>query len=124
MITFIVNGVEYPALEQDFVESNIENAVDTVTLDNSIYTDFIDNTHNQWSLSFDSLTRTEYDAIRADYDAQFTDFQYPIISVPYYSVTNRPARMWINDKNIWNDCGAVKGVQVTFRETAQLPEVS
>lgn len=124
IITAYVNGVEYPRLEHDFVNANLENAVDVVTLDNSMYTDFVDNTHNQWSLQWAYLTEDQYNAIRADYDAQFTDYQYPTLSIPYYSVVDVPCRMYINEKNIWNYCGEIKGVEVIFRETSQLPEGS
>lgn len=124
MIVVYVNDVAYPPLERDFVNSNLESATDVVTLDNSLYTDFQDNTHSMWSLQYDSLTQYQYDAIRADYDAQFTTYEYPLLSIPYYDVEDVPARMTINDKNIWKHCGDVKGVQITFRETSQLPEES
>lgn len=124
MIVVSVNGTDYPPIEVEFINKNLENAVDVVTLDSSLYTDFVNNTHDQWTLQYDSLTEAEYDAIRADYDAQFTDFAYPTLSIPYYEVTDVPARMYINEKSIWKHCGDVKGVQITFRETSQLPEVS
>lgn len=124
MITFNVNGHDYPALEQDFVNTPLDNATDVVTLDNDMYTDFSENTLKQWSLNYESLTQAEYDVIKADYDAQFSTYQYPVISIPYYDVEDQPARMFINEKNIWNNCGSVQGVQITFRETKQLPEGS
>jgi hypothetical protein len=123
-IKVTVNGHDYPALEQDFVNKSIDSSTDVTTLDSSLYTDFNNNTFNQWSMRWDSLTQEEYDVIRADYDAQFTDYQYPLISIPFYSVSDVPARMYINDKNIWNNCGSIQGVEVIFRETAQLPVVS
>lgn len=124
MITVSVNGTAYPPLEVEFVNNNLANAVDVVTLDNSMYTDFVNNTYNTWSLQYDSLTEAEYDAIKADYDAQFIDYQYPTLSIPYYSVSDIPTRMTINEKSIWKHCGDVKNIQITFRETGQLPEVS
>lgn len=124
MITLSVNGVDYPPLELDFVNKNLENATDIVTLDNSMYTDFVSNTFDQWKIQYDSLTEDEYDIIRSHYEAQFTDYQYPLLSIPYYGVSSVPVRMYINEKDIWNHCGSVKNVQIQFRETAQLPEVS
>lgn len=124
MITILVNGVAYPPIELDFINRNLEAATDVVTLDNSMYTDFVNNTHDTWSLQWDSMSEAQYNAIKADYDAQFTTYSYPTISIPYYSVTDVPARMTINEKDIWNHCGDVKNVQITFRETSQLPEVS
>lgn len=128
MITAVLTNdsgsLTLPPLEQDFINQNLENAVDVVTLDNAIYTDFVDNDFAQWSLQWESITQAEYDSIRAYYDAQFTDYEYPTLTIAFYDVTNVPVRMTINEKNIWNYCGDVMGVQISFRETNPLPEVS
>lgn len=124
MITSTLNGDAMPRIERDFLEAPIENAIDVTTLDNSLYTDFAGNSHNSWTYNYDLLTQDEYDALRAIYESQFTDYQYPLLSIPYYSVTDQPVRMYINDKNIWDNCGSIAGVQIIFRETNQLPEVS
>lgn len=124
MIIALLNDLQLPPLEQDFVNTNLENAVDVVTLDNTIYTDFVDNDFSQWSLEWDSMTQDEYDAIRAIYDSQFSDYTYPTLTIAYYGVEDVPVRMTINEKNIWKYCGDVKGVRLTFRETNPLPEVS
>jgi hypothetical protein len=123
-ITSTLNGVAMPPIELEFINSPIDKTVDVETLDNSLYTDFTGNRHSTWVFNYESLTQAQYDALRTAYDAQFTDYQYPTLSIPYYSVTDRPCRMFINDKSIWNNCGAVQNVQISFRETSQLPEVS
>lgn len=123
-IVVSVNGHDYPPLERNFINKNLENAADVTTLDNSMYTDFVSNNFDEWRMRWDSVTEAEYAVIRADYDAQFTDFEYPILSIPYYSVSNVPARMYINEKNIYNNCGSIEGLEVIFRETSQLVEVS
>jgi hypothetical protein len=120
MIKAFLNGIELPPLEVDFISQNLENAVDITTLDNSIYTDFIANTFNNWTLNWESLTESEYQSIRSIYDSQFTSNTYPSLSIPYYSVENIPVRMYINIKDIWNHCGSVKGVVINLRETNQL----
>jgi hypothetical protein len=124
MITSSLNGVSMPPIELEFLQVPVEKTVDIETLDNSMYTDFTGNRHSTWSYSYESLTQAEYDALRAAYDAQFTSYQYPTLSIPYYSVTDIPCRMSINDKSVWNNCGSVQNVQISFRETSQLPEVS
>lgn len=123
MITSTLNGDAMPPIEQDFISTPIENAVDVVTLDGSMYTDFTSQ-DRQWTFNYEVLTQAQYDELRAKYDAQFTDYQYPLLSIPFYSVEDQPARMYINEKNIWNNCGDVQNVQITFRETSQLPEGS
>src|SRR5688572_28231881 len=122
-ITATLNGTAMPPIELDFINTPTENAVDVVTLDGSMYTDFVSQEY-AWAFNYDSLTEAQYDAIRAIYDSQFTFYEYPLLSIPYYDIEDQPVRMRINEKNIWNHCGDVQGVQVTFRQTDQLPEVS
>lgn len=123
MITAALSGDAMPPIELDFIDTPIENAVDVETLSGSMYTDFT-SIQRAWTFNYDSLTETEYNDLRAKYDAQFTAYQYPTLSIPYYSVADKPVRMYINEKSIWKHCGDVKGVQIRFRETPQLPEVS
>jgi hypothetical protein len=125
MITATLNAIAMPPIELEFIHSPIEKTVDVETLDNSVYTDLTGARRGLWTFNYDSLTEAEYNLIRAAYDAQFTAlYQYPLLSIPYYSVIDQPCRMTINEKNIWNNCGSVQNVQITFRETPQLPEVS
>lgn len=118
------NGsLQLPPIEQQFLNTPIENATDVQTLDGNIYTDFTSQ-KNEWTFNYDSLTEDEYNAIKAFYDDQFTLYEYPTLSIPHFSITDQPARMYINEKDIWNNCGAVQNVQIRFRLTDQLPEVS
>lgn len=119
MITAQLNGQEMPPLEVQFLNQNIENAVDVETLDASVYTDFVSNDLAEWTFNYAKLTEAQYDALRAIYDSQFTLFQYPVLTIPYYN-TDSPVRMYINTKDIWNNCGSVQNVQIRFRETRQL----
>lgn len=118
-ITASLSGDALPTIERDFVDVPIENAVDIVTLDGSLYTDFVSQ-GRQWQFNYESLTKAQYDELRAKYDAQFTAYEYPELSIPFYSLTDQPVRMTINEKNIWDNCGDVAGVQIIFRETNQL----
>lgn len=118
------NGsLQLPPIEKQFLNTPIENAVDVQTLDGNTYTDFT-NQKGLWEFNYDSLTEDEYNAIRAFYDAQFTLYAYPELDIPHYSLANQSVRMYINEKDIWNNCGAIQNVKLTFRETDQLPEVS
>lgn len=123
MITATLNGDDMPPIEREFIDSPVENAVDVVTLSGDIYTDFI-SIENSWTFNYATLTQEQYDELRAKYDTQFSTYQYPTLSIPYYEVEDQPVRMYINDKNIWDNCGSVAGVQIIFRLTSQLPEVS
>lgn len=123
MITAQLNELVLPMLEQPFIQTPIEKATDVEVLNGDVYTDFTAQ-NKKWEMGWASLTEDEYEAIRAIYDAQFTSLQYPTLTIPYYSVDHVPVRMYINDKDIWNNCGSIQGVQITLRETGQLPETS
>lgn len=125
MITATLDGVAMPQIQRDFINAPIENASDVTTLSGELYTDFISVEHT-WEFNYESLTQAQYDALRAIYDSQFeSPYEYPLLSIPYYDLVDQPVRMYINDKNIWNNCGAVQNVQFIFRITEQLdPEGS
>ena len=119
MITATLNGQAMPTIQRDFINTPTENAADITTLSGEIYTDFV-SVEQSWTFNYESLTQAQYDALRAIYDSQFTSYQYPTLSIPFYSVDEVPVRMYINEKNIWNNCGSVQGVQFIFRVTEQL----
>lgn len=117
-------SLDLPPIEMKFLSTPLENAVDVTTLNGDVYTDFAGGQKASWEFNYDSLTEDEYNAIRAYYDRQFTDYAYPELTIPHYSLSDQPVRMYINEKDIWNHCGAIQNVKLTFRETGQLPEVS
>lgn len=119
-----LNGVAMPPIEQKFINTPIENAADVQTLSGEIYTDFVSQ-NNSWTFNYDSLTQAQYDLLKAAYDAQFTVFEYPLLSIPFYSLVSAPARMYINEKDIWDNCGSIQNVQIRFREqyaTGETPD--
>ena len=122
-ITATLNGQPMPQIQRDFINRPQENAADVVTLSGRMYTDFVSVEHS-WTFNYESLTQAEYDSLRAIYDSQFTSYQYPTLSIPFYEIDEVPVRMYINEKNIWNNCGAVQGAQFIFRITEQLSEGS
>lgn len=124
MISATLNALALPRIERELVQTHIDQITDIVTLDNSMYSDFSGDRYNSWTFYYASLTEDEYNAIKTIYDDQFTLFQYPTLTIDYYSVSEIPVRMSINPKSIIDNCGTVQNVQLSFRETAQLPEVS
>lgn len=114
-ITSTLNGTAMPPIEQQFLHTPIENAADIVTLSGEMYTDFVSQ-NNSWTFNYDSLTQAQYDILKAAYDAQFTSYSYPVLSILFYSLDSAPCRMYINEKDIWNNCGDVQNVQISFRE--------
>lgn len=119
------NGtIDMPQIELDFINGLVDKSVDVETLNASVHTDFVPSTNNTWEFNYGVLTKEQYDEIRGYFDRQFTDFQYPLLTIPFYDIDDRPVRMYINEKDIWNNCGDVRNVKITFRETAQLSESS
>jgi hypothetical protein len=113
-----INGtLTLPPIEKQFIKAPIENAVDVETLDGAMYTDFTSK-KDTWTFNFDSMSQATYDAIKAKYDAQFTTNDYPELSISFYSLSNKPVRMYINEQDIWNNCGDVQNVVLTFREAS------
>lgn len=109
-----------PELEVPLTITTIEGASDVETLDKNIYTDFI-TTKRMVSHTWAYLTEAQFNAIKAYYDRQFTDFQYPSITVTEAGITDMTARMTLNPQTIIDHCGTVSDVTVSFRESKQNP---
>lgn len=116
-----INGVlQLPRLQVPFTTATIESATDVTTLDGNIYTDFI-RQKRKWTITYTVLTEDQYNAVRAYYDQQFiTPWAYPLLSVPYFDIDNVPVRMYMNDKEVWKDCGDVQNIVITLRESRQI----
>lgn len=122
----LTNGsgsLELPLIEVPLSEQILDGVTDVETLDKNIYTDFIVQ-KRQWQFPYDSLSEDDYNAIRAFYSDQFVSFNYPTLSIPHYSVSDVPVRMYLNTKEVYNNCGDIQNIQLSFRETNQLIEVS
>lgn len=88
---------------EDFKELLNANESDNKTLDGSLYTDFI-GLNRSWQIKWPRLTDTQYDAIRALYEYQFTNETYLTLEIPYYSI-DTIAKLEISSKDIkWDGC--------------------
>lgn len=106
-------------LEVPLSIKTIEGATDVQTLDYNVYTDFLTQ-KRVWSHTWAYMDEDDYNILKGYYDRQFTLFEYPELSIDYYSVANVPVRMTLNQREVINFCGRVQNVEVTFRETKQL----
>lgn len=106
-------------LEVPLSIKTIEGATDVQTLDYNVYTDFLTQ-KRVWSHTWAYMDEDDYNILKGYYDRQFTLFEYPELSIDYYSVANVPVRMTLNQQEVINFCGRVQNVEVTFRETKQL----
>lgn len=106
--------------EIPLTEGTIEGATDVQTLDNNVST-YLSANKRIWSHKWAFMTPDDYDVVRGYYDRQWTNYKYPLFSIPHYGISNVPVRMTMDDKNIIDDCGTLGGVQATWRETRQMP---
>lgn len=109
-----------PALEVPLNQETLEGSSDVQTLDFNVYTDFI-TTKRRITHTWAYLTEAEFNVIKAYYERQFTDFQYPRITITELGITDMTARMTLNPQTIIDHCGTVADVTVTFRESKQNP---
>jgi len=90
-------------LAENFKELLKANESNNQTLDGSIYTDCM-GLNRSWQIKWPRLTDTQYDAIRALYDSQYTNESYLHLEIPYYSI-DTTGKLEISAKDIrWDGC--------------------
>lgn len=109
-LNFTLGGVALEVPTIPFLDKPIENAADVLTLDGTIYTDFV-NQRREWEISWGVLDEDEYDDLKAVYDSQFSTGDYPTFLLPYYSI-NTPVRVYINDRDIRKDGCEYRNVRI------------
>lgn len=118
-----VGTLQLPLIQVPLSEETLENAVDVVTLDNNMYTDFEGAQQKRlWVFPYGYMKEEDYNAVKSFYDRQFTLFQYPQLSIPHYSIAGVYVRMFINTKEVFNNCGDIQNLKLSFRETSALPD--
>jgi len=110
-----VNGINWPSLHAPFIEIPIENATDIITLDGTMYTDFI-NERRQWKLHWSVLESNQYNIIKTAYRSQFLNESYLTVDIPFYGINGVLMRMFLNEKNIRNAGDCILGVEVILTE--------
>lgn len=90
------------------------NETDNVTLDGSLYTDFINNRRN-WVVAWEKLKAADYDIIRDIYNQQYLHEAYPKFTLPEYGVSEY-MKINISDRNIRLNGEIMEGVSITLKE--------
>ncbi len=109
----IVGGTTLPlysTLKEDVTPNESEN----ITLDGTLYTDFINN-RRSWQVGWDKLKEADYATIRALYDAQYSTETIPIVEIPEYGIT-APMKLAISDRNIRLNGEIIEGFSLTLKE--------
>ena len=116
-LTDSTHSVTYEMLEVPLTEQIVEGARDVQTIDGNVSTYFTFK-KRQWRHRWAFMSEDEYLELRGFFDRQQTKYRFPVLSIPRLNV-NTPVRLSINDRNIVNNCGRVRNVDITMRETRQ-----
>lgn len=114
-----LGGVSIVGQTVPFIENLLEGSSDLVTLGGVQYTDFLYQRRG-WTINYEVLNEADYNAIRAVYDAQFTDYEYPDFTCSYYGVTNSSVRMYLNDKVIEKDGCRIRQISIRVIERSPI----
>lgn len=122
VITDSTGSLTLPALEVPVSIQILEGSNDVITLDNNVRTDFT-NPKRLITLPYESLSEDEFNEVKGYYDRQFTLFEYPLITIEDLGIVDMPARFNVSPRNVYNNCGDVEDVELSFRESVQLPVI-
>lgn len=90
------------------------NETDNITLDGSLYTDFVNNRRG-WNVGWDKLKAVDYDVVRSLYALQYQFEAYNTFELPEYNIT-APMKMNITDRNIRLNGEIIEGFAITLKE--------
>lgn len=103
--------------------SLIINETDVQTIDGNIST-YYASTKRQYKVSLLPMDGESYAALRDFVKRQYQNHKYPQITIsgtPNLNVTNMTAKMTLSDVEVINSCGLVNNINLTFRESKQMP---
>lgn len=112
-MSIIVDSTTLP-LYSTLRELTTPNESENITLDGTMYTDFINN-RRSWVVGWEKLKAVDYDIIRALYDAQYATETIPVVEIPEYGVT-APMKIVISERNIRLKGEIIEGFSITLKE--------
>ena len=96
----------------------IEAASEVTTLDLNVYVDLF-GTKKMWTITWGYMSKTDYAQLRAFYDRQFTNLEFPTVAIPDLNIEGVVVKSSLSDQNITDESGLVENVELTLRETVQ-----
>lgn len=112
-MSIIVDSTTLP-LYSTLRELTTPNESENVTLDGTLYTQFINN-RRTWIVGWEKLKAVDYDIIRALYDAQYATETIPVVEIPEYGIT-APMKIVISERNIRLKGEIIEGFSITLKE--------
>lgn len=121
-ITDLAGTRTIEVFEEPIISSPIINETDVQTKDGNIST-YYSSTKRFLTFRLGFLSASDYNALAAIRDRQYTNLKYPVISVTNnssVSIQNMTAKMTLSEKHIVDNYGNVTDVEITFRESKQI----
>lgn len=106
----------FELLEIPITDTDTEGAVDNVTLDGNVYTDYL-YLKKTYSVSFAWLPQDKYEQLRGFYTRQFSTGLYPELTMTDLGVQELPVRFELSDGGIIDNCGTRQSVVLKMRES-------
>lgn len=103
--------------------SPIIRETDVETIDSNIST-YYSATKRQYTIQLGQLDAESYLSLLEFRARQYSNRKYPLITITgdqSINVNELPMKMTLNNQNVINNCGEVDNVQITLRESKQMP---
>lgn len=116
IIVYPITGepaIELP-LYKSLKEITTPNETDNITLDGTLYTDFVNN-RRSWNVAWEKLRAADYDVVRRLYNLQYQYEAYHTFELPEYGIT-APMKINISDRDIRLNGEIMEGVSITLKE--------
>lgn len=111
----IVDGVEWPRFST-FREITTPNESSDVTLDGTMYTDYIGNPLRSWAVGWDKIVEEDWQKIYQSFRNQQRFEAYPVIEVPAYGISVQMKIDITGDPQIRLNGQIRQSASVTLRE--------
>jgi hypothetical protein len=105
-------------LEVPFTESEVKGQTQVEVQSGNAYVDYVYRKF-VWSHTWKYMSETEYLELVGFRERQYQTFQCPLVTIPELGVHDVPVIVSVGDRNIISNCGTVRDVKLTLRETAQ-----
>lgn len=122
-LTDDANSITYELLQVPFTEKQEMGGSKIVTLDGNVSTYRLWG-KRLWTHKWAWMTEQEYLNLKGFYDRQWTSLKYPKMTCERLGVESLPVVLDISDRNIISDCGVVRDVEISLRETVNDNAVS
>lgn len=110
---------QLPPLEVPLTRVKAEKMTTVEPLSGNVYDDYIA-TKRVWTHTWAYLTASQYDLLDEIYERQKSDLAYPDLTIDGEGISDLTVKYELSPKNIIDECGDVRDITVSFRETRQI----